>query len=97
MRRFLLDAGEAFVIAFAVVAVDDASKLVDAVGTKEQLVVGLAAITRAATAAGLRAVLPMLVALRESLPAAPVDRENDLFAVPDRDPADPRPHAAGPA
>jgi hypothetical protein len=97
MRQFLLDAGEAFVIAFAVVAVEDASKLVDTAGTKEQLVVGLAAIARAGAAAGLRAVLPMLVALREPPSVETSEHESDLYATAGRDPADVRPRAAGPA
>ena len=64
MKKFLREAGEAFLIAAGVVMLDDGAELLTAVGTGDQLLVGAVAIARASVAAGFRAVLPRLLALR---------------------------------
>lgn len=64
-RRFWRDAGEAFLIAAAAVAFVDGEQLVQ-VGSLEQLGVVGVAVLRASVIAGLRAVAPRIIALRDS-------------------------------
>lgn len=66
MRQFLRDAGEAFLIAAGVVLLEDGSTLIDTAGSSEQLIVGAIALGRAALAAGLRAVLPLVRARQDA-------------------------------
>jgi len=64
LRKFLRDAAEAFGLAVSVVAFTDGAELLSMDGSWEQLTVGGIAIGRAALAAGLRAVLPLLISRR---------------------------------
>lgn len=64
MKKFLIDALEAFAIAAIVVLLEDGEKLVAQVGSREQLYVAIAAVGRAAVAAGCRAALPIAVAYK---------------------------------
>lgn len=64
-RRFWRDAGEAFLIAAAAVAFVDGEQLI-AVGSVEQLQVVGVALLRAMAVAGIRAVAPRIIALRDS-------------------------------
>jgi hypothetical protein len=64
-RKFWVDAGEAFAIAVAATVVVDAEALV-AVGSREQLLAVGIGLGRAAIVAGLRAIAPRFIALRDS-------------------------------
>lgn len=62
-RKFWLDAGDTFLVALVAVAIVDVEALI-AVGSLEQAGVVGASIARAGLIAGVRAVAPRFIALR---------------------------------